>query len=107
MDNVLFGSDFKVFLYLFRLQKFSISQYTIVATVPIQTSSDISSTKWESLTKKGLRFLHINITSLFSKKDQIRWIVNKTETAIIGITETIVDHTVPDSKVNFSGYDIL
>ena len=28
MNNVLFGSDFKVLFYLFSLQKFSISQFT-------------------------------------------------------------------------------
>ena len=74
---------------------------------PIQRSPDISSTIWEPLAKKGLHFLHININSLISKKDEIRCIANKTKAAIIGITESKLDHTVPDSEVNFLGYDIL
>ena len=74
---------------------------------PIQRSPDISSTIWEPLNKKGLHFLHININSLLSKKDEIRCIANKTKAAIIGITESKLDHIVPDSEVNFPGYDIL
>ena len=74
---------------------------------PIQRSPDISSTIWEPLNKKGLHFLHININSLLLKKDEIKCIANKTKAAIIGITESKLDHTVPDSEVNFPGYDIL
>ena len=70
-------------------------------------SLDISSTIWEPLNKKGLHFLHININSLLLKKDEIRRIVNKTKAATIGITESRLDHAVPDSEVNFPGYDIL
>ena len=73
----------------------------------VQRSPDISSTIWEPLNKKGLHFLHININSLLSKKEEIRYIANKTKAAIVGITESKLDHTVPDSEVNFPGYDIL
>ena len=78
-----------------------------VNTGSIQRSPDISSTTWELLNKNGLNFLHININSLLLKKDEIRCIANKTKAAIIGITESELDHTVPDSEVNFLGYDIL
>ena len=37
----------------------------------------------------------------------MRSIANKIKAAIIGITESKLDHTVPDSEVNFPGYDIL
>ena len=74
---------------------------------PIQRSPDISSTIWETLNKKGLHFLHININSLLSEKDEIRCIANETKAAIIGITESKLDYTVPDSEVNFPGYAIL
>ena len=53
---------------------------------PIQRSPDISSAILEPLNKKGLHFLHININSLLLKKDEIRWITNKTKAAVIGIT---------------------
>ena len=73
----------------------------------VQRSPDICPNIWEPLNKKGLHFLHISINSLLSKKDEIRCIANKTKAAIIGITESKLDHTVPDSEVNFPGYDIL
>ena len=69
----------------------------------IQRSSDINSTKWEPLNKKGLHFLHININSLLSKTDEIRSVTNKTKATIIGITESKLDHAVPDSEVNLPG----
>ena len=57
--------------------------------------------------QKRFTFLHININSLLSKKDEIRCIANKIKAAIIGITESKLDHSVPDSEVNFPGYGIL
>ena len=76
-------------------------------TGPIQKSPDVSSTIWEPLNKKGLHFLHININSSLSKKDEIRCLANKTKAAINGITESKRDHTMPDWEINFPGYDIL
>ena len=64
-------------------------------------------TVWEPLNKKGLNLLHMNINSLLLKKDEIRCIANKTKAAIIGITESKLNHNVPDLEVNLPGYDIL
>ena len=41
------------------------------------------------------------------EKDEITCIANKTKAAVIGIKESKLDHTVPDSEVNLPGYDIL
>ena len=57
--------------------------------------------------KKGLHFLHININSLLPKIDELKCIANKTKAAIIGITESKLDHTIPNLEVNLPGYDIL
>ena len=73
----------------------------------IERTPDIGSTIWELLNNKSLYFLLININSLLSKKDEIRCIASKTKATIIGITESKLDHPVPDSEVNFPGYDIL
>ena len=72
-----------------------------------QRFPDISSTIWELLKKKGLHFLQININSLLLKKDEIRCIASKTKAAIIGVTQSKPDRTVPNSEVNFPEYDIL
>ena len=54
-------------------------------------------------TQQKRHFLHINLNSLLSKKDEVRSIANKTKAAIIGMTESKRDHTVPDSEVNLPG----
>ena len=74
---------------------------------PVQISPAVSVNIWEPLNKKGLHFLHININSLLPKIDELKCIANKTKTAIIGITESKLDHTVSDLEVNLPGYDIL
>ena len=58
---------------------------------------------WEPLNKKGLHFLPININSLLSKTDELKCIANNTKTAIIGITESKLDHNVPDLEFNLPG----
>ena len=47
------------------------------------------------------------MNSLFLKTDEIRCIANKTKAAIIGITGSKLEHTVPDLEVNFPEYHIL
>ena len=47
------------------------------------------------------------MNSLLLKTDEIRCIANKTKAAIIGITESKLDHTLPDLEVNFPEYHIL
>ena len=74
---------------------------------PVQISPAVNVNIWEPLNKKGLHFLHININSLLPKTDELKCIANKTKVAIIGITESKLDHTVSDLEVNLPGYDIL
>ena len=62
---------------------------------------------WEPLKKKGLHFLHINVNSLLPKIDKLKCISKKTKAAVIGITESKLDHSVSDLEVNLPGYDIL
>ena len=74
---------------------------------PVQISPTVNFNIWESLNKKGLHFLHINLSILLPKIDELKCSANKTKAAIIRITESKLDHTVPDLKVNLPGYDIL
>ena len=62
---------------------------------------------WEPLNKNGFYFLHINVSNLLPKIHELKCAPNKTEAAIIGITESKVEHTVPDLEFNLLGYDIL
>ena len=74
---------------------------------PVQISPAVNINIWEPLNKKGLRFLHNNINSLLPKIDELKWIANKIKATIIKITESKLDHTVPDLEFNLPGYDIL
>ena len=47
------------------------------------------------------------INSFLPNIEELKCTANKTKTAIIGITESKLDHTVPDLEANLSGYDIL
>ena len=62
---------------------------------------------FEPFRKRGLHFLHINVNSLPSKIEELRNIVGRTKPAILGITESKLDSSIPDQKVNISGYSIL
>ena len=54
-----------------------------------------------------MHFLHINVNSLLSETDELRDVVGHTKPAILGITESKLDSSVSDQKVNISGYSIL
>ena len=72
----------------------------------VQVTPNVNTNIWEPPNKKGLHFLHININSLLSKFNELKCIANKTMAAIIEITESKLNHSVPDLEVNLPGYDI-
>ena len=73
-----------------------------------QISPAVNDNICESLCKKGLHFLYFHINSLLPKTGELKCIANKTKaTAIIGITESKLDHTVPDLEANLPVNDIL
>ena len=74
---------------------------------PVQISSVVNTNIWEALDRKGLHFLYINLNSLLPKIDESKCIANNTKAAIIEITESKLDHTVPDIEVNLPWYGIL
>ena len=74
---------------------------------PVQISAAVNVNIWEPLNKKRLHFLHIYINRLLPKIDELECIANKTKATIIGITESKLDHNVPDLEVNLPGYEIL
>ena len=55
----------------------------------------------------GLDFFHLNINSILTKLDELKMIAGNTKAAIIGITESKVDNSIPDSETEIPGYCIL
>ena len=54
-----------------------------------------------------MHFIHGNVNSLLSKTEELRDFVGPTKPAILGITESKLDSSASDQKVNISGYSIL
>ena len=63
-------------------------------------------TDWEIFKRRGLHFIHININSITTKIDQLRYIAQKSEASVIGISESKLDKTVLDSEIEIVGYEI-
>ena len=63
--------------------------------------------KSEVFTRKGLYFIHLNINSLLSKIDELRYIAKKSNSTVIDISEAKLDNTVYDYEVAIDGYDIV
>ena len=62
---------------------------------------------WEIFNKKGLHFLHININSLLPKIDEVRSIAEKSNAAVIGITESKLDDSVQNSEIKIDNYSLI
>ena len=54
--------------------------------------------------KSGLHFIHLNINSILPKIDELRLIAHKSHAAVIGITESKIDDSVPDGEIMIEGY---
>ena len=65
----------------------------------------------ETYFKRGMHFIHLNINSLPSKRDEIRYIAQLTNATVIGSSETklentvLSDNTVLSSELEIEGYD--
>ena len=59
----------------------------------------IDNLTWNVFDKKGIYFLHINVTSLLLKIKEIRIIAKKSNATVIGITESKLDGTTFDVEI--------
>ena len=57
--------------------------------------------------KRGIHILHLNIRSLLSKIDELRYIAIKSRATVICITETWLDETVWDPDISIPEYKLL
>ena len=62
---------------------------------------------WQPFKKRGLHLIHLNINSLLNKIHELRFIAQKSNPTIIGITESKIDETVLNSEVDIEGYTIF
>ena len=91
---------------------FSDDYFTDDTTVASETQSNsdldtLSSTdNWKVFNKRGLHLIHLNINSILSKIDELRFISKKSRASVIGITESKLDKTVLDEEINIDGYEL-
>ena len=74
---------------------------------PVHRVQDEIENKYEIFNKRGLHFLHINVNSLLPKIEEMRLIAKLSKATVIGISESKLDNTVPDSEVSIEGYNLL
>ena len=63
--------------------------------------------EWNIFIKRGLHFIHLNISSLLSKIEKLRFIAKSTNAAVIGICESKIDASVLGQEISIVNYKIL
>ena len=63
--------------------------------------------EWNIFKSRGLHFIHLNISSLLPKIEELRIIAKSTNAAIIGISESKLDESVLEPEIEIDDYKIL
>ena len=66
---------------------------------PFQNLQQLHHDKWNISKYRELHLLHLNINSLLPKVDELRHIARLTNAAVIGISESKLDESVPTSEI--------
>ena len=74
---------------------------------PVYNNQPLDSNEWNFFISKGIHLIHLNINSLFPKTDKIRYIAERTKAAVIGITESKLDESIFQSKIQIDNYNLL
>ena len=69
--------------------------------------SKMPDSAYECFKRRGLHLIHINARSIIKKMSEIRILAEKTNPAILAITETWFDNSVPDKSVEIENYNII
>ena len=65
------------------------------------------SNEWNVFKNRGLHFIHLNINSLLSKIEELCFIAQFTNAAVIGICESKLDASVLEQDISIDNYKIL
>ena len=74
---------------------------------PKNNFQPLDSNDWNVFKSKGLHLIHLNINSLLPKTDELRYIANARNSAVIGISESKLDESVLQSEIQINNYDLL
>ena len=73
----------------------------------LDTLSVVNNNAWNIFRKRNMHFIHLNINSIQSKIDEIRYIAILTNATVIGLSETKLDNAVLSSELEREGYDLV
>ena len=61
----------------------------------------------ECLKAKGIHLIPLKVNSFLPKINEIRYIVARTNAAVMGISESKLDETILLSEIQISNYELL
>ena len=59
-----------------------------LSPVPVYNNESLDSNEWNVFHSKRIHLIHLNVNSLLPKIDQIRYVAERCNAAVIGITES-------------------
>ena len=74
---------------------------------PVHQGTLQCSNEWNVFNNRGFHFIHLNINSLLSKIEELRFIAKSTNAAVIGISESKLDASVLEQEISIDNYKIL
>ena len=75
--------------------------------IPVHQNTLQCLNEWNVFKNRRLHFIHLSINSLLPKIDELRYIAESTNAAVIGICESKLDASVLDPEISINNYKIL
>ena len=120
ITNEVNTSHFQSELSIFAISKFKFKNNNSFCRLLLLLLSDISlnpgpfhnpqlfkEEQWQAFSNRGLHLIHLNITSLVPKIDELKDMAKRTKAAVIGISESNLDNTVLDPETYIENYEII
>ena len=74
---------------------------------PVYNSQSSCSNEWNIFKPNGTYLIHLHINSLFPKMDEIQYIAERTDTAVILMSESRLDEIILQSELQIFNYELL
>ena len=116
LNNFRFNYQFKIFITsnIKRLNNKSFYRILLLLSGDVSLNpgprnnlQPLDSSEWNVFKSKGLHLIHLNINSLLPKTDELRYIANSNNAAVIGISKSKLDESVLQSEIEINSYDLL
>ena len=74
---------------------------------PVCKHQLLNTTEWDIFITKSLHLMHLKISSLLPKIDELRHTASLSNAAVVGISESKLDKSITNSEIRIGNYDIL